>query len=300
MDHVTVRHAADDLHNFHGIWGRIQSVSGNEIILEKNASLRPTLHNSRPGDRLRFIHRKTGALLGEAKVTAVRDFQVSLDQAAAPFEEAQVEWLDHECAGWVVQNCRLEDNFQRLLIMSGPGTVRGCTFARMGSNISLNTGMGLVGGIPSDITIADNFFIDVCPRPKGSSIEARAHNAEGKEGVPPIERLFITGNTFVRSGGPALHLAGIRDATIANNRFEAPVRASVIAAPDSQMDCQAVMLRHSSGVLLRANDLSDAAFTRPDPISRSPMLGIQGVERIAFEGRILHEGSGQKKDSRGR
>ena len=95
-------------------------------------------------------------------------------------------------------------------------------------------------------------------------------------------------------------MAGIRDATIANNRFEAPVRASVIAAPDSQMDCQAVMLRHSSGVLLRANDLSDAAFTRPDPISRSPMLGIQGVEHIAFEGRILHEGSGQKKDSRGR
>ena len=43
-----------------------------------------------------------------------------------------------------------------VLWREGPGTVRGCTFTRMGSGISLNTGMGLVGGIPNDITIADN------------------------------------------------------------------------------------------------------------------------------------------------
>ena len=220
LDNVTIRHAADDLQNFHGIWGKVKSVSGKQVTLEMNAALRPTLNNARPGDRLRFIHRKTGAYLGEAKLIAIKEVELTLDQDAAPFAEAQSEWLDHECAGWVVQNCRWEDNFQRLLIMSGPGTVRGCTFTRMGSNISLNTGMGLVGGIPSDITIADNTFTDVNSRPHGVAIDAHAHNAQGQDGVPPIEHLVITGNTFLRSGDPAMNLIGIKDSRIENNRIE--------------------------------------------------------------------------------
>jgi hypothetical protein len=152
--------------------------------------------------------------------------------------------------------------------------------------------MGLVGGIPSDITIADNTFVDVCPRPQGSSIDARAHNAEGKEGVPPIERLVITGNTFVRSGGPALHLVGIRDATIENNRFESPVRASAVATPESPLDYQAVRLRHAIRVKLSGNGLFDAEFTRPDPVSGSHLLGLQGSEQITFEGQTLQNDPG--------
>jgi hypothetical protein len=89
----------------------------------------------------------------------------------------------------------------------------------MGSNISLNTGMGLVGGIPSDITIADNTFTDVNPRPHGASIDARAHNAQGQDGIPSIERLVITGNSFTRSGGPVMNLIGIHDSRIENNRI---------------------------------------------------------------------------------
>jgi hypothetical protein len=81
----------------------------------------------------------------------------------------------------------------------------------MGSNISLNTGMGLVVGIHSDITIADNTLTDVSPRPHGAVIEARAHNAQAQNGIPPIERLIITGNTFNRSGVPAMDLTGIQD-----------------------------------------------------------------------------------------
>jgi len=222
LDNVTIRHTADDLQNFHGIWGKVKAVSGHQVTLETNPSLRPTLKNARVGDRLRFIHRKTGIFLGVVKLTALKDFIVTIDQDATPFDEAQAEWLDHECAGWLVQNCLWEDNFQRLLIMSGPGTVRGCTFTRMGSNISLNTGMGLVGGIPSDITIADNTFTEVNPRPHGANIDARAHNAQGQDGVPPIERLIIIGNTFNRSGGPAMNLIGVKDARIESNRINYP------------------------------------------------------------------------------
>jgi hypothetical protein len=59
MDNVTIRHTADDLQNFHGIWGKVKSVSGKQVTLETNGALLPTLRNARAGDRLRFIHRKT-------------------------------------------------------------------------------------------------------------------------------------------------------------------------------------------------------------------------------------------------
>jgi hypothetical protein len=258
LDNVTIRHTADDLANFHGIWGKVKSVSGKQVILETNGSLRPTLDNARPGDRLYFIHRKTGVFLGEAKLTALNGFQLTLDRDATPFAEAQAEWLDHECAGWTVQKCLWEDNFQRLLIMSGPGTVRDCTFIRMGSNISLNTGMGLVGGIPSDIAIVNNTFIDVNPRPNGVVIDAFAHNTQGQAAVPPIERLLIASNTFVRSGGPSINLVGINSARITGNRFDAPVRATLLARTNEPVERQAIVLRHSASTEVTSNVLINA------------------------------------------
>ncbi len=294
LDNVTIRHTADDLANFHGIWGKVKAVSGNQVTLETNASLRPALNNARPGDRLRFIHRKTGFFLGEAKLTAIKDFVVTLDQDATPFAEAQAEWLDAECAGWTVQNCRWEDSFQRLLIMSGPGAVRGCTFIRMGSNISLNTGMGLVGGIPSDITIADNTFIDVSSRPHGSAINAHAHNALGQDGVPPIERLVITGNTFIRSGGPVMELTGIKKSHIEGNRFESPVRATAIARPEGEIVRQAVLLRHSGGVAVKGNMLNDPErHTRLDANSESTLLGLEETKDITLDGKHLPDATKQ-------
>ena len=290
MDNVTIRHTADDLQNFHGIWGKVKSVSGKQVTLETNGALLPTLHNARPGDRLRFIHRKNGALLGEAKLISHQDYQLTLDREATPFAEGQAEWLEHKCAGWVVQNCRWEDNFQRLLIMSGPGLVRGCTFTRMGSNISLNTGMGLVGGIPSDITIADNTFFDVSSRPHNSAIEAHAHNAQGHAGIPPIERLIITGNTITRSGGPAMNLIGIHDSRIENNIIDSPVRATVIVRPTDEADRQAIMLRHCTRVELNGNTLSDPEnHTLPDATSGSRVTGIQDTNAITLDGKRLQD-----------
>jgi hypothetical protein len=288
LDNVTIRHTADDLQNFHGIWAKVQSVSGREVTLEPNPSLRPTLDNARPGDRLRFIHRRTGILLGEAKLIAHQGGRLTLDREAAPFAEGQASWPEHECAGWVVQNCRWEDNFQRFLIMSGPGTVRGCTFVRMGSNLSLNTGMGLVGGIPSDISILDNEFIDVNPRPRGAAIDAYAHNAQGKKGVPAIERLVIRGNTFTRTGGPALNLIGIAESRIEGNRIAAPVQATLLARPQEAADRQAILLRQSSDVGLAGNTLSDPAqATLPDATSGSALVGLVESQRITLDGTPL-------------
>jgi len=288
MDNVTLRHTADDLQNLHGIWGKVRSAAGEQVTLETNASLRPTLKNARPGDRLRFIHRQTGAFLGEAKVKSLTGFVVTLDRDAAPFAEGQAEWLDHECAGWLVQNCRFEDNFQTFGIMSGPGTLRGCSFVRMGNAVSLNTGIGVVGGLPRDIIIADNVFTDANPRPNRSSIEARAHNGRGQDGVPPIEGLRISGNSFTRSGGPAMNLVGLKDARIEGNRIDAPVGATVIARPDKPAARQAIVIRLSTGVEVKDNALSDQGkHTLPHAGTGSNLLGLESARDITLDGRRL-------------
>jgi hypothetical protein len=162
----------------------------------------------------------------------------------------------------------------------------------MGSNISLNTGMGLVGGIPSDITIADNTFIDVNPRPRGSAIDARAHNAQGQDGIPAIERLVITGNTFVRSGGPALSLIGIKDGRIEKNRIESPVRATLLARPADAADRQAIMLRECDEMKVSSNTLKDPdGSTQPDQVSKSPLLGLESTREVTLDGAKLPDAS---------
>ena len=288
LDNVTIRHTADDVFNVHGIWAKVKAVSGRSITIEANAALRPTLSNARPGDRLRFIHRKTGRFLGEAALKSRKELVITLDRDASPFADGQAEWPEHRCAGWTVQNCVWEDNFQRLLIMSGPGAVRRCTFARMGSCIDLNTGMGLVGGVPSDITIADSSFIDVNPRPRGSMISARAHNALGQDGVPPIEGLVIRDNAFVRPGGPAMSLTGIDGGRIDNNRFESPMRATAVARPTDSIDRQAVLLRRSRNVALHRNMLADPGkLLIPAETSKSTLLSLDETGGISLDGRSL-------------
>jgi hypothetical protein len=154
----------------------------------------------------------------------------------------------------------------------------------MGNAIGLNTGIGVVGGIPRDITIADNTFTDVNPRPHRPTLEARAHNAKGQDGVPPIERLIITGNRFTRSGGPAMKLIGIKDSRIENNRIDSPVRATVIARPEDEADRQAIVLRNSTGVELKGNTLTDPEnHTQPDASSGSRVLGLDATKEITLD-----------------
>jgi hypothetical protein len=148
--------------------------------------------------------------------------------------------------------------------------------------------MGLVGGIPSDINILDNTFVDVNTRPHGAAIDAFAHNAQGQPGMPPIERLIITRNTFVRSGGSALSLIGITESRIEHNRIESPVRATLLARPQDAGKRQAIQLRTARSIQLSGNTLIDPVqATTADSNSRSPMLGLDDARQITLDGESL-------------
>lgn len=275
LDHVTIRHTTDDLANFHGYWGNIQSIAGNRVTFALNHEFRRTvLRGARPGDRLVFHDKLTGQTLGGAVVTSVDGATMSLDKPVDHLTNAIVEWPDHACAGWTVQNCEWQDNYQRLLIQSGPGTVRHCAFTRHGSAIELNSVMPYVeGGVPRDITIQDNVFTDVNPVPHGATITVYSHTFG--RGFATLSNIVITRNTFVRSGEAAVALTRVETGLIASNRFERPVESTAQARPKDARRQQAVWLSRCAHVRVEGNTLFDPANqTALHEITGSRILGL--------------------------
>ena len=130
LDGVVIRHTTDDIANFHGYWGHIESLAGNRVTFKGSGEFdRTVLRDAAAGDRLLFRDRNTGQPLGEARVAGTEGHVVIADRPVADFTNAIVEWPDHACAGWRVLRCDFQDNYQRLLIQSGPGTVSNCLFA---------------------------------------------------------------------------------------------------------------------------------------------------------------------------
>lgn len=116
-----------------------------------------------------------------------------------------------------MQNCRWEGTFQRLLIMPGPGLVRG--------------------------------------------------------------------NTFTRTGGPAMSLIGIQESLIERNHIDSPVRASVIAKRQDEMRRRAIVMKHSRSVTVKANTLHvPENYTQPDAVSGSRVLGLEATKEITLDG----------------
>lgn len=220
LDGVVMRHTADDVANFHGYWGHIESSVSNRVTFARSGEFdRTVARDAASGDRLLFRDRNTGQLIGEALVVSAEGLTVFADRAVAGFTNAIVEWPDHACAGWRVMRCDFQDNYQRLLIQSGPGTVSSCVFARQGCGIEINSDFPYVeGGVACGITIADNTFVDVNPQPGGAAVSMHTHTYDG--GSPPFSNIVITGNTFIRPGAAAIRLDSFSGGVIAGNRFE--------------------------------------------------------------------------------
>jgi hypothetical protein len=237
------------------------------------------------GDRLLFQDKTTGQTLGQALLTGMDGDTMILDRPAARFTNAIVEWPDHACAGWTIQNCHWQDDYQRLLIQSGPGTVRDCTFTRLGSAIELNSVMPYVeGGVPRDITIAGNVFTDVNPEPHGATIAVYSHTFG--PGAPVLSNIVITGNTFIRPGEAAIALSGVSAGLISSNRFECPVEYTRLARPKEPRHQPAIWLSRCSNFDVQGNTLSETGNpTLRGLTAGSLVLGCDGqCKAITLDG----------------
>jgi hypothetical protein len=228
LDGIVMRHTGDDIANFHGYWGHVESCVGNRVTFVRSGEFdRTVARDVVPGDRMLFRDRNTGLPLGEARVVRGEGNVVFADRPVAVFANAIVQWPDHECAGWIVRRCTFQDNYQRLLIQSGPGVVGDCVFARQGSGIEINSVMPYVeGGVPRDIRIENNTFTEVNPQPGGAVISVYAHTFQRNQ-APTLCNITITGNTFIHPNETVIDLTDVDGGVIAGNHFSGsrrPVR----------------------------------------------------------------------------
>ena len=85
-----------------------------------------------------------------------------------------------------------------------------------------------------------------------------------------------------------MNLTGIEDSRIENNVLHSPVRATILATPDAKTARQAILLRHSTRVELKGNTLTDPeGHTQPDPVSSSPLVGLEATKEITLDGKRL-------------
>ena len=280
LDNVTVLHATDDPANFHGYWGNVLSVTGNQVNFGAydgwKCFLDDTLTDVIVGDSILFYNRDTGQPLGNAFVKALDTDAVILDRPATPFVNAIAEFPQHECGGWTIQNCNWHDNYQRILIASGPGIIRNCNFTNNGSFVQLNADLSYVeGGVPQNVTIADNVFTDVNPQPGGPVIEIKMTASSKPTKFKLISNITINGNTFNRPGEAAISLDGVANGIILNNHFNDPVRYSALARPSQPYHHQAIVLTECTDINVDGNTVSDPGnYTSPDPVTGSNTLGL--------------------------
>jgi len=268
LDHVGLRHTADDVANFHGYWGSLQRAVGDRVSFELSYEFRRTvLRDAKPGDRLWFRDKNSGDIVGRALLAERRGEEFLLDHPVDQFTNTLVEWPDHACAGWTVQHCHWQDNYQRLLIQSGPGVVRHCAFTRQGSGIELNSVMPYVeGGVPRDIAIIDNVFTEVNPVPHGAAIGVYSHTFGS--GALSFSNIVIRGNTIVRPGETAVALVNVAGGEISGNRVVRPVEATALARPTESRKRQAIWLKDCTGIRVEKNWVRDPGHSATDSSSR--------------------------------
>ncbi len=293
LDGVTIRHTADDCCNVHGYWGHVKSVAGERMTFEVNwATGHALAYDAAVGDKILFWDKESGSLVGEAKVVAIDGDSVVLDKEAGQFANAVAEWVDHECAGWLIQNCDWSDDYQRVLFQSGPGAVRNCKFTRLGSSLELNSDFPYVeGGIATDIRVTGNTFTDVNPMPGGAAISVHFHTYGAGQGWP-MSGIEIVGNTFVRPGGPAIELSNVSASNIEGNRFERVVEQTAIARGGEAGVRQAVWLVRCAGMRVGRTVLIDPGkWTRADGMTGSKVIGMgEGCEGVVVDGKAVGGG----------
>lgn len=86
LDGCTMLHTTDDLINFNGLWGYVESVAGRNITLHPDSHM-----PAQPGDSLNFFDKQTGAPLGVAVVELANALSLTLDRDAASFANAVAE-----------------------------------------------------------------------------------------------------------------------------------------------------------------------------------------------------------------
>jgi hypothetical protein len=302
IDDSTFVTSTDDLLNFHTTFAGIVGVSDHTLLFEpdnpRDGGDGPnsyTVGAARVGDAIE-IYDAASSLLATAVVAAVINSSALtlLDVPPGNLSGSFALFPAGSGADWRVTNSRFINMFQRILIMTGPGTFSNNTVIREGSGInvgSLPAGARTASGIPHGIDITGNTFIDTAPAPHGTL--AAVYPIELGDATDPSVLLgrgfFIANNVVQRAGSNAIMAVNAKGVVVLNNTFVDPLRYTFLAngTESSSVPWQAIYVFNSSDVNIYGNTLNETrpGVCKPDPVTKSRMLGLGGINsNVSLDG----------------
>jgi hypothetical protein len=294
IDNSTFVTSTDDLLNFHSTFAAIVGVTGRTLLFEpddpRDGGDGPssyTVGAARVGDAVE-IYDAASSLLATAVVAAVINSSALTLIDLPPGNLSGTFALFPEGCGanWRVTNSRFINMFQRILIMTGPGTFSNNTVIREGSGInvgSLPAGARTASGIPHGIDVIGNTFVDTAPAPHGTL--AAVYPIELGDATDPTVLLgrgfVIADNVIQRAGSNAIMAANAKGVVVRKNTFVNPLLYTFLAngTHSPSVPWQAVYLLNSSDVDIDGNTLDETppGVCTPDTVTKSRMLGLGGA-----------------------
>ncbi|MHB1453005.1 MAG: glycoside hydrolase family protein [Saccharofermentanales bacterium] len=264
--------STDDAVNIHGFWGIAQSVSGNVLVMDRMPS------GVSAGDEVEFYNTNNGELFATYTVNSIaggtnwstdingnrRNVSITFTSApdASVVSSNQIYWARYpsaECADWTIRNTTFDNNYQRILIQSGPGVFENNIIKNMGSELSLVSNFASYeGGFIHNIRIRNNVFLNSATHPKGTVIHIDFTTRSSQ--TQWIHDISIENNVIEGSGGQAITVTNARDITIKGNIIINPLRYTAVSSPSMGMVRTAFAAGNTSSLDVENNYLLEASL----------------------------------------
>ena len=232
---------SDDAINFHGFWGVAQSKNVNSLIMDRVPS------GVVAGDTIQFYNINNGELQYSYIVSSITgptatDINGNRRNVTVTFTTIPdniviisnstiwARYTTAECANWVIKNTSFENNYQRILIQSGPGLFENNIVSFMGSGLTLvGNFASYEGGFIHDIAIKDNIFLGSSLYPNGNAIQILFTNKIYQNQW--ITDIKIRNNAFIGTGGEVIKIQNAKNITLDGNIIVNPLRYTALSTP---------------------------------------------------------------------
>ena len=214
-----VRRTTDDCFNSHGHWHHAESVAERSITFRK----KPSPHLA-PGHIAEAYDTRNDSYIGKLTVESVEGKTVTFREPVGDrYAKAGLIFPAFQNAGWVIRDSIFTDCYQRVRLMCGPGIFENNRIERIGAGLTLETGKAVdpEGGLPNNVTIRNNVFVDSAVAPPMRAIFVKGRG-------PQITNLEVSGNLICNSGSEAVHVTGADHLVLRDNIMIHPAQGQAL------------------------------------------------------------------------
>ncbi|MEY5026583.1 MAG: hypothetical protein RLZZ244_2111 [Verrucomicrobiota bacterium] len=241
-----VQRTTDDCFNSHGRWNHAESVGPRSITFR--SATPPDLTQ---GHVAEAFDAADDSFVGTLTVETVDGKTVTFQEPVGErFAKTGVLFREFQNAGWAIRNSIFSDCYQRIRLMCGPGVFENNRVERVGHGLTLGSGKAVdpEGGLPHNVIIRNNLFIDSAVAPRLCSIEAKTK-------ADPMRNLEISGNVICNSGSEALHVSWAKDLQLRDNILLYPAKGEALrpGIPKTMRRPAGIVLERIRGATVSGN-----------------------------------------------